>query len=292
MKKGMLKGCSRRYSTQQECVGKDEDFHILHLSDLHISGKVLGDRFDIMLNDIEKNTKAIKSLVVVITGDIASKGQVVRSEKAILDFFGRLYDVLKDKIIDIEIVPGNHDYDRRSLINAQTCEEALKQYTSVCLKIYKMFGHSDSKKEIFGEKIVRFGDRSVCFLRMDTSWFLPEDTIEEVINREMDDSGLFDNMDESARRNALNKFINDRKKVISKHVSELDSLLKDKLDSCREKCAKDGFPVAVTFALAHHPLSWLLKTSCERYADFLLRKGFRNIDMWLCGHAHDVQIPF
>ena len=87
MKKGMLKGCSRRYSTQQECVGKDEDFHILHLSDLHISGKVLGDRFDIMLNDIEKNTKAIKSLVVVITGDIASKGQVVRSEKAILDFF-------------------------------------------------------------------------------------------------------------------------------------------------------------------------------------------------------------
>ncbi|MBQ3748677.1 MAG: metallophosphoesterase [Kiritimatiellae bacterium] len=276
-------------------IGKDEDFHILHLSDLHIFGRVLGDRFDNMFKDIAKNTEQIESIVIVVTGDIASKGEVAQSKGAILDFFKKLKLTIKSRIIDIEIVPGNHDYDRKSLINNQSCEEALTQYKEICTKIYKIFGLKEEdqyKREVFGEKIIQFGDRSICFLRMDTSWFLPENQISDVIKKVMDDSGLYENSSDDEKDKILSKFIKIRKKFISKHVTDLDGKLKDRLDGCREKCKKEGHPVAVTFALAHHPLSWLLKTSCERYADFLLRKGFRNIDMWLCGHAHDVQIHY
>ena len=196
-------------------IGKDEDFHILHLSDLHIFGRVLGDRFDNMFKDIAKNTEQIESIVIVVTGDIASKGEVAQSKGAILDFFKKLKLTIKSRIIDIEIVPGNHDYDRISLINNQSCEEALTQYKEICTKIYKIFGLKEEdqyKREVFGEKIIQFGDRSICFLRMDTSWFLPENQISDVIKKVMDDSGLYENSSDDEKDKILSKFIKIRKK--------------------------------------------------------------------------------
>ena len=274
-------------------IGKEGDFHILHLSDLHISGKVLGDRFDKMFADIAKQTAAIDSLVIVVTGDIASRGEVLESQDAILDFFKRLKKAVHSKIIDVELVPGNHDIDRKCLLLPDSCEESLKQYNDICPQIYKALGKEyKSGKKIFGESAVRFGDRSVCFLRMDTSWFLPEGNISDVIGQGMAASQEFKHLEGEVREKKLDELVKQRKRLIEKHVQELDKRIKDDLEGCREKQKKAGFPVAVTFALAHHPLSWLLKTSCERYADFLLSKGLRNVDMWLCGHAHDVQIHY
>ena len=42
----------------------DNEFCILHLSDLHITGTILGDRFKRLFKDVQSKTKSVKKIVV------------------------------------------------------------------------------------------------------------------------------------------------------------------------------------------------------------------------------------
>lgn len=92
------------------------DFTILHLSDLHINQK--GERLSILMEnlliDIKQEMKLVDNIIVVVTGDIVHKGNYNYKENAIA-FFKELKKVLKEKVKDIYIVPGNHDKVRNSI---------------------------------------------------------------------------------------------------------------------------------------------------------------------------------
>ena len=86
-------------------------FHILHLSDLHISDK-LTSTLNALIRDVSNNKELINSnVIIVITGDIINRGNYKYRNTAI-DFFDNLkksFDQKKINIIDVQIVPGNHD---------------------------------------------------------------------------------------------------------------------------------------------------------------------------------------
>ena len=260
----------------------DNEFCILHLSDLHINGTVLGDRFKRLFKDIQSRTKGVKKIVVVVTGDIASEGGVKTSQGAIAEFFRRLKKCMDSQIVDVEIVPGNHDIDREKYFSEGRYEGALADYDHLLIEIGEALGvecHSDKRS---GVNVVQYGDRSVCFVRMDTSWYLTEKKFEECIEKHC----------KGRTKKSLSRFRDCVVKNRDRYIRECYRKLQDELNNAREECEQSGRPVELTIALAHHPLSWLIGGSCERYADFLQAKGLRKIDMWLCGHAHDVQIHY
>lgn len=88
------------------------DLVILHLSDLHIEASTAkySTLLSKLLNDIEKEIMYVpdNSVVVAVTGDIIHKGDKNAVKNAII-FFKDLYDIIKEKVVSICIVPGNHD---------------------------------------------------------------------------------------------------------------------------------------------------------------------------------------
>ena len=92
------------------------DFTILHLSDLHINQ--IGERLSLLMEnlliDIKNEMKFVDNIIIVITGDLVHKGNYEYKDSVIY-FFTKLKECLGEKIIDIYIVPGNHDKVRNSI---------------------------------------------------------------------------------------------------------------------------------------------------------------------------------
>lgn len=115
------------------------DMTILHLSDLHIdeTGASYSRLLSNLLIDIKSEIKYVRdnSLLLVVTGDIIHKGpEYSKNHKAVdhaITFFKKLHEILKEKVVGIYIVPGNHDKHRsdkeKFLINAYRDME--KEYT-------------------------------------------------------------------------------------------------------------------------------------------------------------------
>ena len=99
------------------------DFTILHLSDLHINqeGERLSLIMDNLLIDIEQEMKLVDDIIIVVTGDIVHRGNYKYRENAIV-FFKKLKKILRNKIKDIYIVPGNHDKIRNP-VDAKILQE-------------------------------------------------------------------------------------------------------------------------------------------------------------------------
>jgi len=109
------------------------EFNIVHLSDLHIKGDYLSLTLTNLINDVAERTKGMKNIILVISGDIVDKGQyrgkTGELNPVALNFFSQLNDALTDKpqyvdpkdkqvkvwdskrVIDVQIVAGNHDKD-------------------------------------------------------------------------------------------------------------------------------------------------------------------------------------
>ena len=101
---------------------------ILHLSDLHIMN-VNGTYSDILghlIDDIKEQCSELKHIILVITGDIIDKSNYSKENvKIVLDFFMKLQSAIGDKIVGVEITPGNHDKEMHN-INMQLVEEKRK----------------------------------------------------------------------------------------------------------------------------------------------------------------------
>lgn len=48
------------------------------------------------------------NIIIVVSGDLYNQGSS-KKNKIILDFFRKLHEILGEKVIDVIIVPGNHD---------------------------------------------------------------------------------------------------------------------------------------------------------------------------------------
>ena len=172
-------------------------FSILHLSDLHIvdtknNGTYQSD-LNKLIGDIVAQIKEnhVVNLIIVVSGDIIDKGDYNNSGAAIAffnDLKDKLYQISNLSVIDIQIVPGNHDRERttptvlfsQSFQTRETSikdaeewnlyEKTNKQFISFANDIEKTFNKKVAMSETFGCEITEVVGNHICFLRIDTAW--------------------------------------------------------------------------------------------------------------------------
>lgn len=269
------------------------DLHILHISDLHISSAVLGNRYGKLLSDIKKQTKYIKQIILVVTGDIVTKGRLKEYTPAAVKFFSKLKQILGTKVVDVEIVPGNHDITRDYICDYNLCfKDALDGYFILSTQILKLFGiinEGDGNiKHAYGTTMIKYAGKYICFLRIDTSWYIPNNQFVDHVSKCIKETQIED-INDSQKKAEIRRNMDGR---VDTYRESQQEAMKEDLNRCAEIAENDSSSVVIEIAIAHHPLSWLLKTPCERYKDFLQSRGLHGIDIWLCGHAHDVQIHY
>ena len=265
-----------------------DNVDVLHLSDLHLLGKNLSDRYDLLFKDISSQTGGFRSIILVVTGDIASYGKVKDSEGAILAFFTKLKSSIKAKVVDVELVPGNHDIDRNCFLSTKDYEAALAEYGSLAKRIYRIFNLKKADCGVYGASRIRCGGRSICFLRLDTSWYLNEKEFKGMVHAKF----AKEMMGWSKIEEKWPDFRDCRAQRILEYQRKQMISVNDALSYCKNAARGAKQPVGVVVALAHHPLSWLVKTSCQSYADYLAEIGIPEVDIWMCGHAHDVKLHY
>ncbi len=263
----------------------NEDFDILHLSDLHIrneQGNSAASEFfsfalSRLLSDIEEQTKNRSNIIVVISGDIIDQGNYEKNQIAALKFFADMYKKIGEKIADIIIVPGNHDKCRskiNSLISmshsregldatSETAElewgtqlESYKDYMDLVNQIYKIFGKAHSVTNTFGINTVTVNDTKICFISVDSAW----------CSYSKDDR---------------------RKLRIGKYqLSQLSQAYK----TIKNQSDIEKKPIGLTIAVSHYPLNWLDPDEEELCNKYFLSDDYLNVDILMCGHVHDFSI--
>lgn len=261
---------------------------ILHLSDLHITGFILAEKYYTLLDDITKQAQALKEIVLVVSGDIVNQGEVEDSRSAVLQFFTYLKESIGNKIIDVEIVPGNHDINRDYVLKKESYETALKGYFSLRSSILAIFGRTEDQNAAYGTSVVECAGHSVCFVRVDTSWFFEKKHFESYLNHLYAKDQVGD--EESKVKKKLLKASMDAR--IDEYVRKQTREIVNEVNKHKYEAALKQRPIELIVAIAHHPLSWLMESSRESYVDFLRRHEVPDLDMWICGHAHDVKIHY
>lgn len=264
------------------------DIVILHLSDLHIdaTANTYSRLLKGLIKDIKNEIEFVpdKSMVITVTGDVIHQGQKKAISNAI-KFFEDLYKVVKEKVIAIYIVPGNHDkfrteenkflipayrtvgMDKNSKFDKNFYESFWKYqtetygnekgsgYLEFTKKVYEIFGVSDvdSHKYIadtFGVDVIDVYGRKYCFVMLNTAWSCIDET--------------------DTRQLILGKF------QIDKIKEEYHNLV-DRLDE----------PVELTLVLGHHPIGALAGQEEDSIFTEMISFEELNANAYLCGHTHD-----
>ncbi len=253
------------------------DFTILHLSDLHVNqkGERLSTLMDNLLIDIKQEMDLVDNIIVVVTGDIVHKGNYDYKENAIV-FFKKLKEILKEKVKDIYIVPGNHDKVRNS-IDAKIIQEykfegdsadkfyenywkyimvSFADYQNMVKKIYEIFvDKTKVKKKVkantYGAFVTEINDKRICFMAFNTAWSCLGDTDE--------------------RNLKFGKF-------------QLDEIKEE----YKENMGRSGYDLVI--AVAHHPLNWLTGEEETLLQTNILSNFSLNCNIYISGHIHNRDI--
>lgn len=265
------------------------DIVILHLSDLHIdaSSNTYSRLLKGLIKDIKKEIVAVpdKSVVIAVTGDVLHKGEKKSVPNAI-KFFEDLYKVVKEKVVAIYIVPGNHDKFRteenKFLIPAyrtigmdmekkfdkefyatfwkyqdETYSDAKGSgYSELTKRIYEIFGVTDIEnrryiKDTFGVDVIQVLGKKYCFVMLNTAWSCIDET--------------------DTRQLILGKF----------QIDEIKRQYHDLVDSLVD----DG--VELTLVLGHHPIGALFGQEEDSIFSEMISFEELNANAYLCGHTHD-----
>lgn len=269
-----------------EIIMKNNDFYILHLSDLHIKNtgtkKGLSSTYSIalkkLITDIVEQTKEKENIIIVISGDIIDQGDYDAHKDAAIKFFKKLKEGLNDKVHSLVIVPGNHDKTRttvNSLISKSHIEVDLKldnnPYCEEEWQVYKdaYSGYFELLKEIhdifeldleiensFYTKLVNINNVNICFVCIDSSW----------CSHSSNDNRKLRIGDYQFKK------INNEYKSIKSELEEIDS------------------DIDLTIAVSHFPLNWLNVNEEQLCNDYFLSEEFLNVDILMCGHVHDFSV--
>ena len=252
------------------------DIAILHLSDLHIveQNGSYSQILDNLIDDAQTQCTGFKHIVLVITGDIIDVAQYTSSNMDIaLSFFKKLRDKLGEKIVGVEIVPGNHDKKRqvinKTLIDEKKAADSINNISAeeweYFLVPYKMYLElANDIRELFNKNSPTLKDTSyideidekcfkIIFINLDTSW-------------------------------ASHGGPGDKRQLCieERRLIELKEEYQKKIKSIEKEY--------ITIATAHHPLNWLREKDEAILSSWLLNPDFLNINIYLCGHTHDRQI--
>lgn len=257
---------------------------ILHLSDLHFAWDGATSEYPMlhrnMLLDIEEQSKFYTyPVVVVVTGDLVNKGCYSKSVTgAIKAFFTKLRDILKDKFLDIFLVPGNHDKirspfqeDIASLIRHEPVpmvdayetlldknRSAFSEYKRIATEIYNIFNvcdkHTSTTASTYGVNVLQIdtkekkGHKSFCFISLNTAL----DSIGEEDYRTL--------------------------RLGNKQIQTLTESI--------HKNAKAIYGSDLTIILAHHPVNWLTGEEENVIQNKMLSPSEWNANLYICGHVH------
>lgn len=262
-------------------VMKIEDITILHLSDLHIGTSLNKTLYD-LLDDVEIQLRHAKNLIIVVTGDFANEAQISEASESIVYFFEELKKRVPAgcKIVDIELTPGNHDVKRplrSNKYNSKTYKFKSDEYNILARQIYALFR---VKKDASGVTVVRVGNKKICFLSIDSSWYASKGEIEGWLSEELEiKKEQLSKASRSAAQNIRDQIVK-RSKALSRKLVD------------RYRCCKVRQRPSLTIALSHFPLTWMLRDSSQLAHEFLAENGLDGVDIWLCGHAHIAQMSY
>lgn len=263
----------------------NEDFYILHLSDLHIRNEqkdhaakeFYSAALSRLLSDIEEQIQNKNNIVIVISGDIIDQGMYDQHQVAALKFFSDLHDKIGAKVCDIIIVPGNHDKCRsriNALISMSHSREGLdsglpdaeiewetqlasyERFLSLTNSIYKIFNKGKEETNTFGISTVEINGTKICFVSIDSAW----------CSHSKDDR---------------------RKLRIGKYQLHK---LSHEYKAIRNESNNAGKPIGMTIAVSHYPLNWLTAEDEELCNNYFLSDDYLNVDVLMCGHVHDFSI--
>lgn len=259
-----------------EC--ENGNIYILHLSDLHIvaHGAEYGLPLKKLIADISEQLSDYNNIILVVSGDIIDKGNYCEENiKATLEFFTDLKKALENKVVDVEIVPGNHDKERNEIneaiiksIQHYSTEmneniwnfllTSYKGFLDLYNEILKIFA-IDKKSPIknsFGVDSVRIQDKEIIFIRIDTAWG----------SYSKDDSW---NLQVGEYQEKC--LVREYRKYIANFNDRSSSNL-------------------ITIAISHHPLNLLTQQDESNCNNLFLATDQLNVDILLCGHVHKLSL--
>ncbi len=274
-------------------------FHILHLSDLHICDKITPTLQNLIKAVCENKELVDSKLILVITGDIINRGNYTDYENTALDFFKKLkkcFDDNNTNIIDVQIVPGNHDkvIDLNQRISSMAmfanekmplCEEERirnnEYYLPTKEEMFQIFENAFSKylnlcNEILKIFKIKNKNNSRYFKKYDRTYGAEGFTIDDTniafirLNTALTAFG---------RPNDSEKFHLELGKAQKDKILDEYSKIKNEIDSKEEDL--------LTFCLAHHPSAYLLPEESQELNKMLISSDRLNTDFYLSGHIHD-----
>ncbi len=251
------------------------EFHVIHLSDLHI-GKKITSTHRKLIRDIKAQTEHFEdnSIFLLVTGDVIDKGNYAECEQNVISFFEQLKAGLGNKVCDIQIVAGNHDKDnsidpyakitstsiQMEQHSSEEIEELLKlqekyfeKFLEISNKIFELFGIDKKVESTFGVEFRKHNDSNLSFIRINTSLATCGKKNEEF--HLATGSGYID-------------------KIIDTYQT-----FKAEIESKGEKL--------LTFCLAHHPTSFLTPEESQKVNESLIDEERLNVDFFLSGHTHE-----
>ena len=275
-------------------------FYIIHLSDLHITNERTITLSNLISSLSQNKELQNKNVFLVITGDIINRGDYDKYSDAACTFFTDLKKELtrkKIKILDIHIVPGNHDKTNtasnklfsiaqqagiefplnvaeqksKSLSHIPLEEDVLvlqsqafEKYISLCNKIFEMFdirdkmGNMKQYKETYGVESNAIDETCIAFIRMNTAF-------------------------------SCNGTPNDYEKYHLTIGATQYNQLRDQYVTIRNIAKSEQYNL-LTFCLAHHPTLYLTPKEANKLSKMLLSENDFNVDYILTGHVHDAAI--
>jgi len=272
---------------------KASEICVIHLSDLHFQKTKVSSVYDDLLEDIKHQIRYDDCIIIIVTGDFATKGEVQESQDEIIEFFRRLANIIPETatLLDVELVPGNHDICRPKLENdyhGKTYFPRNDDYLALSRQIYENFGiYGINPKPEHGVTFVPYKGRHIAFVRLDTSAF---STIEEWKQEIIEDFQknhitITGNNDERVL-----SLLQKRKEVFAQRAeaqrSETNEVYK------RERFKINNEAPFLIFAISHHPLTLLNTTGFDELADILFKKGLSFVDAIICGHKHKAQLSY
>ena len=258
---------------------KMNDFTILHLSDLHMEQvRKKNVLMENLLKDIADEMEYSNDILIVVTGDIVNKANYAGKDE-ILFFFSKLKEILKDKVRNIYIVPGNHDKKRSgvdsmilSMYDAgekkrwdegwKYVKVAFDEYIQLVREIYSIFYESEKVEErilpnTYGVQIDEVNGKNICVIQFNTAWTCIGDS--------------------DQRKLKIGEY--QMSQIKKMYVDEYAKLQKDERRKNKE--------IDITIALAHHPVSWLSGEEEDRIQDEILSNNGLNANVYICGHTHN-----
>jgi 3',5'-cyclic AMP phosphodiesterase CpdA len=316
------------------------EFSIVHLSDLHIEGSVLSPSLEKLIESVKKQTEKLKSVILVITGDIIHQGKYKENankssnnvNKVAFDFFVKLEKAMNGdeslpepwkhrRVIDVQIVAGNHDKflefgPGNNIYNEfmgnesdwKAAEELFNDFKNLVNVVYSIFKLKPGirRKKIRGYWNCEFlSDEDKAMEWTSGVEFIEIPCLTEVTELSL---GKPDDCDLNSCCNRCRKihakdatpelticFIRLNTAITSFGGKEEEELHNLTLSNYQLQMLKRDYKHfrdehknhdLLTFVLAHHPTTFLKPTEEDSFRETLLNEDGMQAQYYLCGHTH------